>query len=365
MPKPRGKSKSVSVTISQLAERTGLSPITVSRALRGVGRMGDDTRKRIVHEATKMGYRPNSSARAMRTGRFGCVGALLSTRESASVMPAPLLRGIDDALAERNVHLTLSHLPDDKLLDAGYIPKILTDWMVDGLLVNYTHYIPRQMIDLIEENEIPSIWLNTKQDGNCVYPDDHAAALDVTRHLLELGHRRIAYADYYNFGTEESHYSNSDRYAGYAAAMQAAGLAPRRLGDVQHADRVPYTRQWLSAVDRPTAVVAYSPMMTGHAILYAAATVGLNVPADLSLVTFNDVATYEFDVKVATALLPEAQLGREAVAMLFEKIELPRKRLRPRVIPFTFDPGHSCGPCPAVIRRGQTRAFDVAGPAEA
>src|SRR6185295_16580276 len=184
------------VTIKEIAERSGLSVPTVSQVLNNKGhRYRSETCKRVLKAVRELGYRPNSSARAIRMGRFNCVALLLSTERHKSFLPNELLRGIHDGVAEHDYHMSLTVLPDDKLTSQGFVPKILRQWMADGLLINYHVDVPQRMIELIHEHGIPSVWINTKQKSDCAFPDDLGASREATEKLLALGHRRIFYAD--------------------------------------------------------------------------------------------------------------------------------------------------------------------------
>ena len=164
------------VTIRQIAARTGLSPITVSRVL---GDKSDkhrpETRERVLRAAEELGYRINTAARAISTGRFGSVALLMSTEGSFSYLPGPLMDGIQEVLEEQDLHLTVARLSDEKLTDAEYVPQILREWTADGVLINYHFHIPGRLIELVRRYNVPSIWINSKQECNSVHPDDFGA----------------------------------------------------------------------------------------------------------------------------------------------------------------------------------------------
>src|SRR4051794_33407113 len=185
----------MSVTIKEIARRTGLSIPTVGNVLgRSASRYSADTRRRVLEACQELGYKPNASARAMRQGRFGCAALVLSrNKQSHSHIPNGLLDGLDDALAQHDMHLTVSRLTDEELTRGDFLPKVLRESMADGMIVNYTHEIPQAMLDLIHAHHAPAVWLNAKLKEDCVYPDDFGAAKAATEHLLALGHRRIAF----------------------------------------------------------------------------------------------------------------------------------------------------------------------------
>src|SRR5690349_18023437 len=108
----------MSVTIKEIAQHTGLSIPTVGNVLgRSAGRYSQATRQRVMKAAQELGYRPNSSARAMRSGKIGCAALVLSRSHPSilSHIPLGLLDGLDDELAQHNMHLTVSRLTDEQL----------------------------------------------------------------------------------------------------------------------------------------------------------------------------------------------------------------------------------------------------------
>src|SRR5215470_8292138 len=153
----------MTITIKEIARRTGLSIPTVGNVLgRSAYRYSADTRNRVMQACQELGYKPNASARAMRQGRFGCAALVLSRskQQTHSHIPPGLLDGLDDALAQHDMHLTVSRLTDEELTSDGFVPKVLRESMADGMIVNYTHDIPQAMLDLIHAHHAPAVWLN-------------------------------------------------------------------------------------------------------------------------------------------------------------------------------------------------------------
>src|SRR4028118_814127 len=210
----------MSATQQQIAEALGVSRQAVSFALSGGGTLSQETRAQIIKAATEMGYRPNHSARAMRSGRFDYIALLLSTQTNRTYLPGELFRGILEELALHDLHLNVTRLPDEKLSDQSFVPKIMRELMVDGLLIDYIFNVPEHLIKMIEQHQIPSIWINSQRENDCVYPDDYQGAYKATRHLLGLGHRCIAYVQH----PHNMHYSARERRRGYEQAMSEANL---------------------------------------------------------------------------------------------------------------------------------------------
>lgn len=329
--------------IKQIAADCGVSMATVGHILGNKRHMhSEETCVRVLSHAEKLGYRPNSSAKAIGSGRFRCATLLLSTHPTKSNLPDEKLTGIHDALDAHDYHLNIARMTDERMAFDVSLPKFLRQWMTDGILVNYTSEIPERILEGIHADRAPVIWINSKQDSDCVRPDDYLAGYQATERLLDLGHRRIRYAE---FGGP--HYSVEDRYLGYRAAMENAGLAPRREGHaIPISEWVPLARSWFEAADRPTAVVAYAEM-PGLAIAYAAEQAGLRVPEDFSVVVFSNtlVESMATGRKITTWLVPEYAVGTRAGEMMLKKIEAPGHVLSPAIVPFTASEDFSSARC--------------------
>jgi DNA-binding LacI/PurR family transcriptional regulator len=334
--------------MADVARRAGVTRLTAQRALHGQPGVGEGTREKVQRIAERLGYRPHWAARAMRSGRLGCLALLMSVERYRGFLGHELLGGIVSEASERDYHINLGALPEEKATDARYVPKALRELMADGLLINYHFGIPAKMAELIERNNIPAVWINAKRPWDCVHMDDLQAGRLATEHLLRLGHRSIAYVDYAHALDElpEVHYSALDRMAGYEEAMQAARLPsrviwlPSKSRDREHLE---FTREWLTEPHRPTGLVMYSALPAGT-IALAAAQFGLQVPRDISLVAVDWPTPKSFGLEVTVAMLQPEEMGREAVRMLLEKIETPGRRKRAQAIPAVFHEGGTCAP---------------------
>ncbi len=339
-------------TQAGLARLAGVSTVTVHKALTNQSGVSSEMRRQIHDLAIEHGYRLNVSARAVRTGRFGSVALLLSTAPGRSTVPQGLLAGIQSAVDQRDLQLLLAALPDEKLTSEGFIPKILREWSADGMLINYTDHIPPDMMRLIGEHHVPSIWINTKLEGDCVYPDEWDASWQATRMLLDRGHRRIAYLDFAHdlARGQEAHFSAHARRHGYESAIRDASLAPIvRQEAVQAEDRLDTAMHLLKTPDRPTAAITYAGP-EANALFVAAMKLGMTVPGDLSLITHGGARVGDVGVPLATMIIPEREMGRTAVHLLEEKIDQPERVLPPVKIKFTFEDGQTLSACGASPR---------------
>jgi LacI family transcriptional regulator len=328
------KSRTTPVTTRDIARIVGVSQPVVSKVLNGGnGNVGASAKTcaRVLKAARDLGYRSNTAARAMRTGRFGCAALLLGTHQSKSAMPMSLFHGLVDALAKHGMHLVAAKLPDAKLVATGVVPQLLTELFADGLLINYNAKIPAALIKLIQSYRLPAVWINSVHPVDCVYPDDQAAGRGLTEMLLGAGHRRVVFLN--SDGTW--HYSAAARRQGYVEAMTAAGVAPdvveihnRSTDEERHA----LVKALLDRAPRPLAVVCYTPRVC-ELLCGKAAARGWAMPSDLAVATFSADPFVWRDQSIPTMLLPEREIGAAAVAMLLKKIAKPDEAQPPQAVP--------------------------------
>ncbi len=329
--------------------------MTVSQALRGVGRFSPQTQQRIRETAERLGYRPNVAARAIRTGRTGVIALLTASGSDRTILPKILKDGIFDALSARGQQLLLTQLTRQQVKQSEYVPLPLRQVGVDGVIVDCTVSLPPQLMQMVDEYALPTVWLGCQRRHDAVYTDEHAAARQAVNMLIERGHRDIAYADYHNGTAAPDHPSGEDRRAGYVAAMEQAGLAVRFLSDIEQLSeamqhqptdfhggrRLRYSIQWMSRSDCPTAVVAHGHE-TAIPIVVATGYTGRHFPDELSLMTFGETL-WQTSISVDTMTHPGSALGRAAVEMLMSKVENGDQPLPSRMVACQHRVGHTLG----------------------
>lgn len=328
---------------------TEVGRTAVTHVLNGTGgnvRVSPIKAARIRRVADRLGYKPNAMARAMATRRFGSVALVMSTTRIRSHLPSTLLYGVAENLVKQNLRLTIEPVADDKLTDPKFIPLILRQWCCDGLLINYTDHMPPRMTQLLEEAGHPSVWMNADRPHDTVRLDDFHAGQLATEHLLELGHRHIAFHDA-NWNVSQAtgtrHYSKEHRYQGYVQAMTQAGLTGQLIcDDPPQSDELwaVHLSQLLARPDRPTAIVAADPRMVERAALLA----GLNIPRDLSILTFLDQIQESAVTRYSAAVALYGRVGRAAVEMLCQKMATPHRNFPTQTIDFKFENGYSSAP---------------------
>lgn len=328
------------ITAADIAEAAGVSRATVSRILGDhAHRFSPQTRQRVEAAASRLGYRPNTSARAVRTGRFRTIGLLQADTEGPGRMAAELVDGILGSLAERGLHLLTSRLGP---ATGAALPASLGEHCLDGLLIAYTHAVPPGLHAALAKLALPMVWINAPADAAAIVPDDHGAGVALAQHLLAHGHRRIAWLS----SVADVHHSVAARRGGVCAGLAAAGVQPQIFQAKGSTLQVPQRQELIASLldqrDRPTAVIAYGGMDAGT-LHVAAARRGLDIPTDLSVATFGNHVASDTGVAWCTAVIPWHTIGRQAVELLLE----PENHGHRRMVPLAIKPGGSVAEVPS------------------
>lgn len=270
--------------LKDVAAKVGVSTATVSRALTGSGPVSSKTRQRVEEAAKELGFVPSHHASSLASGRSRNIGVVLPYVDRWFF--ATVLDGIAGTLTGAGYDAALYNLQGENFLES-----VLTDFLLrrhlDAAAVVSLRLDPSETEQLFSAG-IPLAGIGGSLEGApTVGVDDLDAGLRATNHLIELGHRRIAFVG----GPPEAGRSfpmASDRRRGFERAMTAAGLEidPRWLlvADFTFSGAYQRVKSLLAApADRPTAIFAAADEMATGAIL-AAANLGLQVPGDLSVI---------------------------------------------------------------------------------
>jgi LacI family transcriptional regulator len=275
------------VTITDVAAAAQVSIRTVSRVLNGSSKVGEDTRERIKAAIERMGFHPNSRARGLAAGRSYLIG-VVQDDPNAHVIGV-LQRGIAQVCSTHGYELVVhpARYGDPDIVDN--VTAFVRRSKVDGLLLLPPLSELSGLAEALAAIGVPAVALaatRTASHPAMVMSTEREAAADVARHLLALGHRRIATV------TGPLRFCSArERRDGFVQALREAGveLAPGHLceGDYGFASGVAAGERMLSGVDRPTAVFAANDIMAA-AVIKVATERGLSVPRDLSVGGFDD-----------------------------------------------------------------------------
>jgi DNA-binding LacI/PurR family transcriptional regulator len=317
-----------------VARQAGVSPGTVSRVLNDSPLVTPRTRQRVLDVVRALNYSPNLLAQRLSTGRTLTIAVVVPFLTRPSVTER--LNGAMSALSQSAYDL-LIHNVDSPARRADCFGLVLRRRQADGVLIVSLTPTEQEAAQLAGAR-VPIVLLDADHPAltmlSRVTVDDVAGGESATRHLLELGHRRIAFLgdrieNPFNFR------SSRDRWCGYRKALEAAGIEPRPeyYAEGEHG-RVPaarLARGLLRLPERPSAVFAASDTQA-VGVLEAARELGLHVPEDLSLVGYDDIELAEI-LGLTTMRQSLVTSGRLGVELLLEALDRPAAGPRHHVLP--------------------------------
>jgi DNA-binding LacI/PurR family transcriptional regulator len=318
------------VTMLTIAAALGVSRTTVSNAYNRPDQISPALRERVFDTARSLGYAgPDPMAGGLRRGRVGAIGLIEKSLQAALTDPASLLMmsGVGAACDEAGVALVL--IPRNPTTDTAH--DIVRSAVVDGF-VAHCDALDDERRTIVDDRHLPIVILDGRPapDDPVVGIDEEAGAGAAAEHLLALGHRRLAIVAFQPLTTGTINTVASRRLDGYRRAMAAHGLDPASAPVVEgfaydREEMTAIARRLLERPDRPTAVLAMSDEMA-VSVIAAAVQLGLRVPADLSVVGFDDTVTARTaEPPLTTVSQPHAAKGAAAVRMLLAAGEGPRE----------------------------------------
>lgn len=298
------------VTITDVARTAGVSVATVSKVINGRYGVARSTSARVTEVIESLGYESSLVARSLRSHRTHVIGILVAEFEPFS---AEILKGAAGALADTGYEL-LAYTGGSQGRGAGWERRYLS--RLSGTLVDGAVLVTPTVVEAGAGIPVVAIDPHTGPTGlPTVDSDNLAGAVLGTEHLIGLGHRRIGFV-----GGRADLESSRLREQGFRQAMAAAGVpvdeALVRAGDYRKESTWEPVRDLLQLGDRPTAIFAANDL-SAFATLEVARDLGLRVPADLSVIGFDDIPeSAQTDPPLTTVHQPIQQMGAAAIGLL-------------------------------------------------
>ena len=309
-----------SLTMREIAEAAGVSPMTVSRVLNKRPDVAPSTRRKIEQLVAESGFVRSRAATAMRKGRHGLIDLVVLSLDSAYILE--IIRGVEEALEPTGFRLVISATNGEDQRERQWLAKISDGWTDGAILVLAQGQSAR--LQALRRRGTPFVVVDHQGELGPHIPSvgatNWAGARSATEYLLSLGHRRIAF-----IGGSPTLGCAQERASGFRAALEAAGLVPEpglvRPGPFMHESGYEQTLALLDLPRPPTAIFAGNDTMA-FGCYSALRERGVSVPDAISVVGFDDVLVAPLVIPpLTTVRQPLADMGRFAVSMLRRLID--------------------------------------------
>jgi DNA-binding LacI/PurR family transcriptional regulator len=336
-------------TTKDIAQRLNLSVSTVGRALADDARISPETKLRVTKVAEELGYVANRAARIMRGAPSTMIGLIVPDVRNSFF--STVAHALTETMSEQNHQLLLCETGDDRTSELRQVRDLAAAQVAGIIIVPSAHPKP-QAIQLLRS--IPHVQFLRRLQSLSPHwfgVDDHNAAFAATTHLLELGHRRVAY-----IGGTDDVTSGADRLAGFQAAVAAHGLPASAgivaLGPPSSTLRGGAThgrasfRRLMGSDEPPTGIVTGSvPVSRG--LLEVIQQEGPEVPRDLSVVGFGDEIGFSWwGPGLTTVAVPGHELATACGTWLLRRLRSPE---------IAEEPYHSMSSGTLIVRGSASR----------
>lgn len=304
-----------SVDIRFIASKAGVSPATVSRVLNHSKPVGEETRRRVMKEVEKYGYRPNMLARGLIIRKSNLIGVV--TPNVSSYFHARMIASVEEVAAQHGYNVIVTNVSTDYQRERESI-RIFAERRVDGIILMHENSVA-ELHELIEIAGVPIV-IASANVQDCPLPtvgiDDRCAAYDATSYLMRLGHRNIGaiFNDCYSL--------NVLRREGFFDALRQYGVTPNpqwiRVGECRIQAGRELASQIFSGSERPTALFCVSDEQAVGAV-NVLMELGYRIPQDVSVIGVDDVELGTVLIPTLTTVRqPIEEIGAKACTILLE-----------------------------------------------
>jgi LacI family transcriptional regulator len=316
-------------TIKDVARKAGVAPSTVSRVINDKGYVSPEAKKRVQDAVEELKFRPNSLARGLGGGQTQTIALILP--DITNIFFPAIARSVEDAAMVQDYTVILCNSENDPVHEEEYL-RILEQKSVDGIVIAGTGPKGSHIRRAIKKG-IPIVLIDRRLDGavvDSVFCDNAAGSYLAVNHLLDEGHREVAF-----LGGPMDISTTREREDGYKLAHQERGLAVDRnlirYGEFKYESGFQQMNEILNEGRRPTAVFAANDMLAIGANRAIEAN-NLKIPDDISLVGYDDILWAALEKPpLTTVAQPIYRMGMTACELLLERINGPEAR-EPRQI---------------------------------
>ena len=312
------------LTIQDIARLAGVSKASVSRVLNRHPSVSAELHERVMRIVQEYQFIPNATATGLAGGKTRLIGVLTPPLTWPAI--PEMLRGVAEYIEQTSYEIVLYSINFDGSNHAAVLDRILPTRMVSGLLAILPGELSPHLITRFQQG-LPLVMINDQEQPTrfpfaWVGIDNHAGAYQATRHLLDLGHRRIAHVR-----GPQHYYCAIERYQGYCHALQDAGITPDPSllfqGNFDPASGRQSARMLFARNKSawPEAIFAGNDQMA-YGILEVAEEQGVQIPRDVALVGFDDnVLSAHTRPPLTTIHQPFSLMGHKAIELLLTMID--------------------------------------------
>jgi DNA-binding LacI/PurR family transcriptional regulator len=321
----------MSSTIEDISKRLGISVSTVSKALNAYPDVADETRERVLAAARELDYTPSAAARNLRRGRSEKIGLLINN--PISFLSEYISEVIAGAALQAETHGHNLILYTAAVQHPHELKRICRSREVDGLMLIFEP--SPEAVEVLISEMMPFMVFGRRVANptvSYIAPDNRDGAYRLTRHLINLGHRRIGFTTRPELGTV-----SEDRFSGYRHALKDAGihydpaLVVETFVEPNSGGRA--LNALLARPEPPTALFAFYDLMASDA-LKAAQKLGLRVPEDIAIAGFDGLRSSSITTPpITTVVQPLEHMGQQAAEMLMDRIGNADREPTQRVLP--------------------------------
>jgi LacI family transcriptional regulator len=320
-------------TLKDVARESGVSIKTVSRALNDEPRISAETRRRVLDVVQTLGFRPNTLARHMRAGARDRAVALVIP-DMANPFFGSVAAGVESAIRDRGLTLIVGSSNEDAERERSLVTTFL-DRQVAALLVVPTAASDHAYLRPERQRGLPIVFIDrppVRLTADCVLSANHEGAREGVAQLVAYGHRRIAFIG----DTPATLYTRQERFRGYRAALDAAGLRPDPALVVNahlDVDSAAITYQLLALAEPPTAIFAANNLVC-MGVVTALSRAGRR---DIALIGFDDFTLADaFDPAITVVAQDTGRLGTTAADLSLARLQGDRRRAQTVTLPTTL-----------------------------
>jgi LacI family transcriptional regulator len=323
-------------TIKDIAKKAGVSIATVSFVINKTKPISKETKNRVVRTIKSLNYHPSKSARSLVTGNTGNIGFILTDDHFLRTEPfyTRIFLGTEFEARSAGYYILLTSIRSD-FNKEDILPRFILNKSVDGIII--AGKIPHNLLERLSSYKLPTVFVDYIPPTNgcpLVLIDNIQGGLLATNHLINLGHKNIAF-----ISSDISHSSFSDRLNGYRQALESAKIPIKNnliITNSNYQGRQAgfnLAKKLFTSNKEVTAVFAANDAMAIGVMRYLN-TKGYKVPEDVSVIGFDDIeADLLLDPSLSTIRVPKIELGVEALKLLVNTLKnkksLPKKILVP------------------------------------